>query len=126
LRLNERLGGHLVQGHVDGTLRVSRIDRRAGDHRVRLRLPPGLRRFIAEKGSVAIQGVSLTVSGVSATGFEVALIPETLARTTLGELAAGDHVNVEVDLLARYLERLLDMRSSRPAGRPSRKRRVGM
>lgn len=107
LRLSDRLGGHLVQGHVDGTARVAGISRRGGEHRLEIHAPAALRPFLAPKGSVALDGVSLTVASVSGTRFEVALIPETLARTTLGDVAAGDRVNVEVDLLARYLDRLL-------------------
>lgn len=129
LRLGDRVGGHLVQGHVDGTSRVLRIDRRGDDWRLRLELPASLARYVAAKGSVALQGVSLTVASVESGSFEVALVPETLRRTTLGSLAAGDEVHVEADLLARYLERLLDCG---PAGagagsglrRPARRRRT--
>jgi riboflavin synthase len=127
LELGERLGGHLVQGHVDGTVRVLRIDRRGKDWRVRFGLPAPLARYVAEKGSVAVQGVSLTVASVSAGGFEVALVPETLARTTLGGLSTGDEVHVEADLVARYLERLMERRPAAGLGRPGRGRneRVG-
>ena len=104
LRVGDPLGGHLVQGHVDATTRVLEIARRGDDWRVRLRLPAGLRRYVAEKGSIALHGVSLTVSRVARDRFEVALIPETRRRTTLGALRTGDAVHVEVDLLARYLE----------------------
>jgi riboflavin synthase len=106
LRVGDRLGGHWVQGHVDGTVRVSEVRRAGGDHRVWLDLPAPLRRYVALKGSVALDGVSLTVSGLAGERFEVALIPETLERTTLSALRPGDRLNVEVDLLARYLERL--------------------
>ena len=108
LRLGERLGGHLVQGHVDGTARVLSVERAGDGRRVRIELPAALSRYVAEKGSVAIQGVSLTIARVLARSFEVALVPETLARTTLSDLAGGDEVHLEVDLLARYLERLMD------------------
>ncbi len=108
IRLGDRLGGHLVQGHADGTTRVLRVARRGDDRRVRFELPRDLARFVAEKGSIAIQGVSLTVAAVSAGTFDVALVPETLSRTTLDSLAPGDTVHVEADLLARYLERLLE------------------
>lgn len=114
LRLSDRLGGHLVQGHVDGVARIVSVDRRPGDHRVRLEAPRDLRRYLAEKGSVALQGVSLTVAAVRGAAFEVALIPETVARTNLGDLRAGSRVHVEVDLVARYLESL----SRGPRGRP--------
>ncbi len=114
--LNGRLDGHIVQGHVDGTGVV--IDSRPADrwHVLRISARPELLRYVAEKGSVAVDGVSLTVSGLSADGrgeeradgwFEVSLIPETLARTTLGGSAVGDVVNIEVDVIAKYVERLL-------------------
>jgi len=107
LALGDRLGGHLVQGHVDCTAGVSGVERRGDDYRLRVAWTPEIRRFVAHKGSVAIHGVSLTVAALSEAGFELALIPETLQRTNLGDLRAGDRVNVEVDLLARYLDRLL-------------------
>lgn len=107
LRVGDRLGGHLVQGHVDGTAAVLGLDRKGGDVRLSLALPAALRPYVAFKGSIALSGVSLTVAGVDAASFWVALIPETLTRTTLGRLAPGEPVNVEVDLVARYLEGLL-------------------
>lgn len=107
LRLTDRLGGHLVQGHVDGTARVRAVERSGDDYRLRLEAPPELGRFLPFKGSVALQGVSLTIAAVGDDWFDVALIPETLARTNLSSLRAGDRVNVEVDLLARYLDNLL-------------------
>jgi riboflavin synthase len=107
LRVGDALGGHLVQGHVDGVARVAAVRRAGADHRLRLELPPELRRYVAFKGSVALAGVSLTVSAVDERGFEVALIPETLGATTLGKVRPGDRLNVEVDLVARYLERLI-------------------
>jgi riboflavin synthase len=106
LRLGDRLGGHLVQGHVDGTAAVTEIRRDGDDHRVRIDLPAELERLVAFKGSIALAGVSLTVSELGPSWFEVALIPVTLAVTTLGALRVGTRLNVEVDLLARYLERL--------------------
>jgi len=106
LCLGDRLGGHLVQGHVDGTAAVQRVQRRGDDFRVRVELGPELRPYVARKGSVALQGASLTVAALGPDWFEVVLIPATLTRTTLGRLRPGDRVNVEVDLLARYLERL--------------------
>jgi riboflavin synthase len=111
LRLGDRLGGHLVQGHVDGVARVEASRRRGDDYRLRMALPASLARFVAFKGSVAVSGVSLTVAALERGGFEVALVPHTLAHTNLGELGGGDSVNVEVDLLARYLDRLLEDRS---------------
>jgi len=110
LRWTDRLGGHLVQGHVDGTATVEAVEQVGDDYRVRLEAPPGLRRFLPFKGSVALQGVSLTIAAVGPAWFEVALIPETLARTNLSALKVGDRVNVEVDLLARYLDTLLEKR----------------
>jgi riboflavin synthase len=109
-----RLDGHIVQGHVDGTGVIT--ENRPADRWqvLRISIPAGLSRYIAEKGSVAVDGVSLTVSGLSPLGgaggehwFEVSLIPETLARTTLGVAAVGDKVNIEVDVIAKYVERLL-------------------
>jgi riboflavin synthase len=103
----DRIGGHLVQGHVDAVAAVARVVARGDDWRVRLRLSAALRPYVAPKGSITLDGVSLTVAGRDRATFEVALVPETLARTTLGALRAGDRVNVEVDLIARYLENLL-------------------
>jgi riboflavin synthase len=107
-----RLGGHLVQGHVDGVGRV--LARSPGEHWevVRIALPPALARYLVEKGSVAVDGVSLTVSAVSEVDvhepwFEVSLIPTTLRETTLGARAPGEPVNLEVDVIAKYVERLL-------------------
>lgn len=102
-----RLGGHLVSGHVDGVGKV--LDRRQDARSVRFRIavPHELGKYIAEKGSVCINGISLTVNAVRDAEFEVNIVPHTLAETTLGELAPGHAVNIEVDLLARYLERLL-------------------
>ena len=108
MRIGDRLGGHLVQGHVDATAEVLAVVREAGEYRLQIELVPQTRAFIARKGSVALQGVSLTVAAMSPTTFDVALVPETLRGTTLGELEAGDRVNVEVDLVARYLGRLLE------------------
>lgn len=106
LALGDRLGGHLVSGHVDGLAELVSVHA-AGESRVfRFRVPDTLARFVAEKGSVTLDGVSLTVNAVSSSEFEVNLIPHTLAVTTLGRLVPGDRVNLEIDLLARYLERL--------------------
>ena len=108
LRSGEPLGGHYVQGHVDGTARVAAVD----DEGLALTVPAELLRYCVEKGSVAVEGVSLTIATLTETGFRVALVPHTRAATTLGGVQAGDDVNVEVDLLAKYVERLL------PARRP--------
>ena len=102
-----RLGGHIVQGHVDGTgVLLARTPGEAWDS-VRFGMPADLARYVAEKGSVTVDGVSLTVSAVGPDFFEVGLIPTTLADTTLGAAAVGDAVNLEVDVLAKYVERLV-------------------
>jgi riboflavin synthase len=107
MALGGRLGGHLVQGHVDGVARV--LDRTAvGDgEEVRIELPAELERFVVEKGSVAVDGVSLTVAGVGSGWFAVALVPHTLEVTTLGRRRPGDPVQLEVDVVAKYVERLV-------------------
>ena len=108
VRADARLDGHVVQGHVDGTGVV--VSRTPGDQwdSVRFGLPAELARFVAEKGSIAVDGVSLTVSAVGPDWFEVGLIPETLRATTLGDKAQGDPVNLEVDVLAKYVSRLME------------------
>jgi riboflavin synthase len=110
LRAADALGGHLVTGHVDGIAIVRDCQEAGGALRATLEAPAGLSRFIAEKGSVALDGVSLTVSRVSGCEFVVDLIPHTRAVTALGALAGGQALNLEVDLVARYLERLLSAR----------------
>jgi riboflavin synthase len=120
VRVSDRLGGHLVQGHVDGTGEVLAVTPQAHWTVVRLSLPDDLARYVVHKGSVTVDGVSLTVSAVSPTGdadgwFEVSLIPTTLAATTLGRRAPGDLVNLEVDVTAKYVERLLQSGAT-PAG----------
>lgn len=107
LRASDRLGGHIVQGHVDGTGRVAGIAADGFARRVRVELPPGLERYVVEHGSIALNGVSLTVAAIDGRIVEVSLIPETLERTTFGTITAGDPVNVEVNLIARHAERLL-------------------
>ena len=111
LRPDGRLGGHIVQGHVDGIGTVLARRPATGWEVVRISIPPRLTRYLVEKGSVAVDGISLTVSALGASGgeawFEVSLIPETLARTTLGRKQPGDVVNLEVDMIAKYVERLL-------------------
>ena len=107
LRASDRLGGHMVQGHVDAAAEVSDVRADGFARRLRLELPGELSRYAIEHGSIALDGVSLTVAGVDGRAIEVSLIPETLARTTLGEVEPGRRVNVEVDQLARYAERLL-------------------
>ena len=111
MRLDGRLGGHLVQGHVDGTGAV--LERSPSQHWdvVRISLPGDLARYVVPKGSVTVDGVSLTVASVADTSFTVSLIPTTLARTTLGPKRPGDPVNLEVDVVAKYVERLLSART---------------
>ncbi len=106
LRAGEPLSGHYVQGHIDGVGRVRSIEREGEGLRLWFEAPRELLRYVVEKGSITVQGVALTVTGVGDDGFEVALIPYTLAETTLGTLAIGDPVNLEVDVLAKYVERL--------------------
>jgi riboflavin synthase len=119
MTLGGRLGGHLVQGHVDGVARV--LDRApVGDgEEVRIELPPDLDRYVVEKGSIAVDGVSLTVAGVGPGWFAVALVPHTLEVTTLGDRRPGDPVQLEVDVVAKYVERLVAPFTDR-AGAPMR------
>lgn len=107
LRAGDPLGGHQVQGHVDGVGSVASVEAEADGRRLRIAAAPELLRYCVEKGSITVDGVSLTVAAVDDTGFEVALIPHTLAVTTLSELAPGDPVNLETDVLAKYVEKLL-------------------
>jgi len=106
LRAGDPLGGHQVQGHVDGVGRVASVEPEGDGVRARIEPPAEILRYCVEKGSVTVDGVSLTVAGVDETGFEVALIPHTLAATTLSSLATGDNVNLETDVLAKYVEKL--------------------
>jgi len=107
VRLADRLGGHLVQGHTDGTATIISRDPQEHWEVVRIGLPESLARYIVHKGSITVDGVSLTVSGIGDDSFEVSLIPETLKRTTLGLKQPGDEVNLEVDVVAKYVEKLL-------------------
>ena len=106
-RADERLGGHIVQGHADGSGRVTEITADGFARRIRVELPPELLRHVVDKGSVALNGVSLTIAALGDTWVEVSLIPETLERTNLGDAVPGDAWNVEVDVIAKYVERLL-------------------
>jgi riboflavin synthase len=108
LRLDQRLGGHLVQGHVDGVGTVRSVTTEGEGRRVAFELPAPLARFVAEKGSLAVDGVSLTIAACAGTRCEIAYIPHTLAVTVAGDYQPGRRVNLEVDLLARYLARLLE------------------
>ena len=107
LRAGDALGGHLVSGHVDGVAQVSAVSDDARSRRVSIGVPPALARYLAPKGSVAVDGVSLTINSVESTSFGVNIIPHTQEVTTLGSLTVGARVNLEVDQLARYLARLL-------------------
>jgi riboflavin synthase len=107
LRATDRLGGHVVQGHVDGTATVTDVSADGFAKRVRIELPGELLPYVVERGSIAIEGVSLTISDLTGSVLEVSLIPETLERTTLGTAEPGDHLNVECDVLARYVQRQL-------------------
>jgi riboflavin synthase len=107
LRAGEPLGGHYVQGHVDGVGVIRSVEPEGDGRRIWVDAPPDLMRYVVEKGSVAVEGTSLTVAALDEGGFAVALIPHTLAETTLGELAPGDPVNLEADVLAKYVEKLI-------------------
>jgi riboflavin synthase len=117
LSLADRLGGHLVSGHVDGVGEVQVRETRADYVYFRIRAPRPLARYIAHKGSICVEGVSLTVNGVDECDFELLLIPHTLRETTLDDLVAGSPVNLEVDLIARYLERMMIPQTE--AGKPA-------
>ncbi|MBI5521634.1 MAG: riboflavin synthase [Desulfarculus sp.] len=108
LKLGERLGGHLVTGHVDCVGSVARIQRVGGSVRITIAIPAEHLRHVVEKGSVAVDGISLTVNQVSATGFDLNIIPHTLAATTLQLVKEGDSVNIETDLIGKYVARLLN------------------
>ena len=112
MRPSDRLGGHLVSGHVDGIGRVLSVHGDARAQRWRFAAPAPLLKYVAKKGSICVDGVSLTVNAVDGEGFEVALIPHTVAHTRFAETAVGDAVNLEIDLVARYVERLLGARAA--------------
>ena len=107
LRPTDRMGGHMVQGHVDGAGKVASVESDGFARRLRIELPPELLPYVVERGSIAIEGVSLTVAVLGDGWAEVSLIPETLERTTLGSAEPGDSLNIEVDVLARYVQRLM-------------------
>jgi riboflavin synthase len=107
LRAGDRMGGHVVQGHVDGTGTVESVREEGFARLIRIGAPPEILRYVVEKASIAVDGVSLTVAEVDDKGFTVSLIPETLERTTLGDAAQGAVVNLEVDVLAKYVEKLV-------------------
>jgi riboflavin synthase len=107
LRLSDRLSGHIVSGHVDGAGTVEVVESMDGNRAIVVRFPAELARYIARKGSIALNGVSLTVNAVTGNSFSVNLIPHTLAVTNLNDLKQGDRVNLEIDLIARYVERIV-------------------
>jgi len=111
LRAGEALGGHYVQGHIDGVGRIRSAEPEGDGRRVWIDAPQAILRYCVEKGSIAVDGVSLTVAGLDGAGFAVALVPHTLSVTTLGSAAAGDEVNLETDVLAKYVEKLAGLRS---------------
>jgi riboflavin synthase len=110
LRAADRLGGHFVQGHVDGVGGIWDVREDGFARVVTIGAPPEIMRYVIEKGSIAVDGVSLTISGLGEDWFQVSLIPETLERTILGEANTGTPVNLEVDVLAKYIERLVPVR----------------
>jgi riboflavin synthase len=107
MRASDRLGGHIVQGHADGVGTVAAVEADGFARRLRVALPPELQCYVVDKGSITLTGVSLTVAALAEDGVEVSLIPETLERTNLGDLTAGSNLNVECDIVAKYVERLL-------------------
>jgi riboflavin synthase len=111
LKAGEAFGGHYVQGHVDGVGRIRSVEPESDGKRVWIDAPAEILRYCVEKGSIAVDGVSLTIAGLDDAGFAVALVPHTLAATTLGAAAAGDEVNLETDILAKYVEKLAGLRS---------------
>jgi riboflavin synthase len=115
LRAGDELGGHIVQGHVDAVGEVTEVNG-GTDHRMRVRTPPAVTRYLVEKGSVTVDGVSLTIARLSEDGFEVALVPHTLEVTTLGGAHQGRAVNLEVDVVAKYVERLVRPHEAPTAG----------
>jgi riboflavin synthase len=110
-RVGDELGGHIVTGHVDGLSEVRAVESVGDSRRFVFALPADLARFVAEKGSVTLNGASLTVNAVTADSFEINIIPHTQERTTFGRMAAGDPVNMEIDILARYVARLSDTKA---------------
>lgn len=106
LRLGDRLGGHIVSGHIDCTGKLVSIEKRSGNHQLQFTLPQKNVRYLVEKGSVTIDGISLTVNEVTQDGFSVNIIPHTFSATTLAKLKVGDQVNIETDIIGKYVERL--------------------
>jgi riboflavin synthase len=122
LRVGQTLGGHWLQGHVDATAAIRAVHRDAGQVRLQVEIPEACRRFVANKGSIAIDGTSLTVASLSDPVAEIAIVPFTLEHTIASSYAPGVRVNLEVDLIARYLDRLLEARGALLVGEPMRTR----
>lgn len=112
LKVGDDLGGHFVSGHVDATTKILKITEAGGSYRLKIAVPPTLKIFIAEKGSVTLDGISLTVNDVDDTSFNVNIIPHTWAKTTLSDRSVGDEVNIEIDLLARYAVNMLNKKDT--------------
>jgi len=108
LRAEDRLGGHFVQGHIDGVGKVEAWQEQHGGRKIKIQIPRQLSKYLIPKGSVAINGCSLTIAQIDRTNIQIALIPHTLEMTTLGELSIGDHVNIEVDMLGKYIYKYLE------------------
>lgn len=125
LKLSDRLGGHLVQGHVDGVGKVIEMAQKANGHFIKVQFPAKIGRFIAKKGSICVDGISLTVNEVDNTRFELMIIPHTWEKTTMHLLKVGDHINLEVDLLARYLARLQGVEVNESALNEARLKQLG-
>lgn len=116
LRADDRLGGHIVQGHVDGVGHIAALAQRQGEWRIRIAAPPALHRYVAAKGSITVDGTSLTVAELSDEGFTISVIPHTFDHTVLSQRRVGDAVNLEVDVIARYIKRLLTTGGHSDAG----------
>jgi riboflavin synthase len=118
MRLSDRLGGHLVSGHVDGTGILKSIGREGRSWLIRISLDPSLGRYLIEKGSIGVDGISLTVNNCTEDSFRVAVIPETMRKTTLLRKRAGDTVNIEIDMISKYIEKLIDRREGTTSKEP--------
>ena len=112
LQLKDELGGHIVSGHVDGTAELMALEKEGDSHRLSLLVEPKLAKFIAPKGSITLEGVSLTVNSVEGNGFEVNIIPHTWENTSFKFLTTGNYLNIEIDVIARYVERLMNSAES--------------
>ncbi len=120
LAVGARLGGHFVTGHIDGIGTITRWERTGKDHQLDIAAPPEIRRYIVFKGSIAVDGISLTVAGVTPTGFRLWIIPHTHEVTNLQERAVGDPVNLEADMLGKYVDQLLEVRLGKQKSTPGR------